>query len=177
MKDVSRKSLTRCVHNTLASRRYNKAVCKNHARTSLTSWKCYKGITETLWTHHLCFWKMWHFVDTWPLPLEDVSDYHGQCVDTGLLLSDDVSRWSQTICLWTQDPCLWQMWKGHHVYFANKWPFALSWCDGVVWRFWAHSTLASMRCGMDITRTLCGHITLASGGCKHVNQDIVLFEY
>jgi hypothetical protein len=28
-----------------------------------------------------------------------------------------------------------------------------------------------------VSRTLCGHITLDSGGCKHVKQDIVLFEY
>jgi hypothetical protein len=36
LKDVSRKSLTR-VHNTLASRRYNKIVCKHRERTPLAS--------------------------------------------------------------------------------------------------------------------------------------------
>jgi hypothetical protein len=71
-------------------------ACTNGARTFLTSWKCDKGITEILWTHHLCFWMMWqwyqeHFVDTWPLPMNDASCYHGQCVDTGPLPLEDVS--------------------------------------------------------------------------------------
>ena len=154
-----RLSWTMCRHMTLASGRcfrLSPIMCRD---MTFASGRCFR-LSRTMRRHRtLASGRCLRLSRTicrlsWPLLLEDVSNYHGQCVDTGLLLSADVSMWSQTICLWTQDPCLWQMLEGHHVYFANKWPFALSWCDGVLWKFLAHSTLASMRCDKDITDTL-----------------------
>ena len=133
LKDVSRKSLTR-VHNTLASRRYNKAVCKHRERTPLASWKCDKGITETYGHNTFVFGRC------------------GKVIKNTLLTHDP--------CWWMMHRVILAFWKYINVITdilcVDTGSWSLAGVERSLWELCGHMTIASIRCDR-VLRKPCAH--------------------